>query len=154
MKILVMEDDENKRAKVSDFLQGSVAPITVEVTKSLQSCLRALVGHDFDLVILDMSVPTFDIGPDEPGGRPQPFGGREVLRQMGRRGISVPVVVLTQFDRFGEGDDMVTLDALDAQLRTDHPKIYRGSVYYNVSTEGWKEVLMEHLISVLSNENL
>jgi hypothetical protein len=48
----------------------------------------------------------------------------------------------------------VTLDALDAQLRTDHPKIYRGSVYYNVSTEGWKEVLMEHLISVLSNENL
>lgn len=60
---------------------------------------------------------------------------------MDRVGVTTPVVVVTQFDRFGDGKDGLNLAELDAQLRHDHPNIYRGYVYYNVGVTGWREDL-------------
>ncbi len=108
MKILLVEDDEDKRDQLSTFLLTNVSDDLI-ITKSLQSAIRALISNTFDLIFLDMSMTTFDITPTEMGGRPQPFGGREVLLQMKRRSIFTPVVVVTQYDRFGQGDDETSL---------------------------------------------
>jgi len=147
MRILIIEDDENKREKVTAFIEGTLQPVHIDAARSLQGALRMLTRQSYELVILDMSMPTFDIGPDEHGGRFQQFGGREILRQMERRKIHLPFVVLTQFDRFEEGDEVVTLEALDSQLRRSHPSAYMGSVYYNVTQERWKEELMDFMIN-------
>ncbi len=109
MKILIVEDDENKRNQITTLITESFSFINLAVAKSLQSGLRSIINDKPDLVILDMTMPTFDIGVDEDGGRLQPYAGREILRQMDRRNILVPVIVLTQFDRFGEGCDSLTL---------------------------------------------
>jgi CheY-like chemotaxis protein len=146
MRVLVIEDDEIKRNQVVEFLRETFSTVELGTTRSLQSGLRSILTGGLDLIILDMSLPTFDIGADESGGRPHAFGGREILRQMGRRGIQVPVIVLTQFDKFGVGADGMTLDALMAELERDHAGTYVGTVYYNVSREGWKEALMELMI--------
>lgn len=141
MRFLIVEDDENKRRQVVAFLADSYPASTLSEAKSLQSGLRAVSSESPDVVILDMSMPTFDISPDEPGGRPQVYAGREIMRRMNRRGVEASVVVLTQFDRFGEGADALTLEQLDEQLRASFGDIYLGAVYYNVTVEGWKESL-------------
>lgn len=138
MKILIVEDDEMKRKQVVEFLYSLRSDLLLFEARSLQSGLKALREASFDFLVVDMTMPTFDISVEEDGGRPQAYGGREILRHMKRRGIAVPSVVLTQFDRFGEGSDLLTLDELDSQLRYAHAPYYLGAVYYSVLYEDWK----------------
>jgi len=88
-----------------------------------------------------MSLPTFDIGPSEPGGRPQGFGGIEVLRIMGFEERKIPVVVITAYEAFNDRGRDIDLVDLSARLSEDHPDTFRGLVYYNSVVGGWQEKL-------------
>lgn len=146
MDLLIAEDDENKRTQVTSFIRSNWPNFRLNEAKSYQSSLRTIVQGGIDLIILDMTMPTFDISAEEDGGRPQAYAGRDILRQMARRDITIPVVVLTQFDKFGEGNAILTREELDAQLRQSHPERYHGMVYYDVAFEGWKDALTKHII--------
>ena len=141
MKILVVEDDENKRTRLLSFLKERSGNDEIKEARSLRGGMKAILSCAYDLVIADMTMPTFDISIDEDGGRPQAYAGREILRQMDRREIVIPTLVVTQFDRFGEGDEEMTFDELDARLSREHSASYRGMVYYDVAVEGWKDDL-------------
>jgi CheY-like chemotaxis protein len=141
MKILIVEDDENKGVQISTFLHDTFPEATLQLERSLQSGLRRIRKELPGLVLLDMTLPTYDTGPDEPGGEPQIFGGQEFLRQIDRFEINVPVIVITQFETFGKPPKM--LPQLDEELRAEHPTVYRGAVYYHPSIHGWKEKLRQ-----------
>lgn len=141
MKLLLVEDDDNKRKQLGQVVSEMWPDAIVTISRSLQSGLRAIRGADFDLVLLDMSLPTYDVGPDEPGGSTHAFGGREFLKELRRFKKPLPVIVVTQFEAFGSGPEMMTLEALEEELRAAFPVNYRGYVYYNATTESWKEQL-------------
>ncbi len=145
MNILVVEDDENKRNQLTNFLRSEFPAASLQTANSLQTGLRAIIAGGVDLVLLDMTMPTFDIGENEDGGRPQAYAGREILRQMERREISIPVVVVTQFDRFGEGNDILGIEELDEQLFKEYRGVYRGAIYYDITLGGWKEKLTDKI---------
>ncbi len=140
MKVLVVEDDEDKRQHLMEFILSETTAEIAEA-RSLQGGLRALLRDSFDLVVLDMTMPTYDITPTEDGGRPQPYAGREILQQMERREIKTRVVIVTQFDRFGHSDDEITLEELNTQLKNAFPINYMGAVHYSVTFAGWQENL-------------
>jgi len=141
MPILVIEDDEHKRSRVVQHLRVSFPREEVGEAKSVQGGLAALLSGSWDLVVLDMTMPTFDIGGDEPGGRPQVYGGGEVLRQLQRKGLRTPVLLLTQFDQFGEGADALRLEQLDEKMHKLFPENYHGAIFYSVVSEDWREAL-------------
>src|SRR5687767_1327826 len=124
MNILLVEDDERKRRQVADVLTAAATGAHVEEARSLRSALRQLEGSKWDLVILDMSIPTFDISRDEQGGRTQSLGGRDLLRHMRRLRVDSPVVVLTQYDQVGEGETAMDLNQLNHLLRAEHGASY------------------------------
>lgn len=140
MKVLLVEDDEEKRQQLSLFMQEEFGAQVTEA-RSRQSGVGALLRDQYDLIILDMTMPTYDVTPTEDGGRSQAYAGRDILQQMERRGISTKAIVVTQFDRFGSAEDEVTLLTLDAQLETAFPDTYAGAIYYNVGYAGWRENL-------------
>ena len=123
MKILLVEDDEDKRDDLSIFIKEKLTD-NFRVARSIQSSKKALREDKFDLILLDMTIPTFDISPTEDGGRSQPFGGRMLLSEMIRNRISSKVIVVTQFDLFGKGEEEITLKELDQQLYQNFPNIY------------------------------
>ncbi|MEN6622826.1 MAG: hypothetical protein ABFD50_14905, partial [Smithella sp.] len=131
----------NKSKQLEAFVHEKVPDAFIVVAKSYNSGLREVLVSHHDIVLLDMTLPNYDIGINEEGGRPQQYGGRLILQQMQRRSITTPVIIVTQFDVFGTEPDRLTLDELDKQLRTDHPSIYLGAVYYNAAVEGWKNQL-------------
>jgi CheY-like chemotaxis protein len=151
MKILIVEDDENKRGQLKQFLEQKWPGNDVKLARSLQSGVRSLRQETPDLVILDMTLPNFDTGPDEPGGQIHPLGGRELLEQMLRFEIVVPVIVVTQFETFGKGSRQMNLATLDRQLRREYGGIYRGAVYYHAAIHGWKEELEEAFENVVKS---
>lgn len=141
MNALIIEDDELKTDRLKSFLATEEPNAAVEVARSYKSGLRALVAMKPSLVILDMTLPTFDIQPGTDGGRPLSLGGRELLRQMKRRSVASPTVVVTGFDTFGGGPDAVTLAQLDSNLRSEFPEFYLGCVYFNATTDDWRDEL-------------
>ena len=66
MMVLLVEDDEFKAADLTRLLHENLPPHQVTRAASVTSALRAITSDRFDLVVLDMSLPTFD--PSGPGG--------------------------------------------------------------------------------------
>ena len=88
-----------------------------------------------------MTLPTFDINSKDSGGRSQPFGGEILLYEMIRREIKTKVIIVTQFDFFGKGEDEINLKDLDLRLTSSFKNNYLGMVQYNTSYTGWKDSL-------------
>lgn len=142
MKILIVEDDLDKKNAVAEFLVELFSgKLTLLHSESLRSGLRELVTEGpFEVVLLDMSLPNFDISEAEPGGgSPESFAGKEFMEQMQLREISTKVIVITQYSSFERGS--VSLDQLRAEFERNYHQFYLGSVYYNGVTDGWKAEL-------------
>lgn len=153
MKLLLIEDDDNKRKQLGGFVSSTWPTAVVETARSLKSALRALRKSDMpDVVLLDMTLPTFDISAEEAGGSTHAYGGREFLKEVRRFMLPMPVVVVTQYEAFGAGADMMTLNALDSELRRDFPLNYRGYVYYHAAIESWKVQLKDIVERALDQE--
>lgn len=152
MKVLLVEDDENKRRQVAKTIEAADSAATVTEARSLRSGLQCLENERWDFVVLDMSIPAFDITPDETGGRPQALGGRDLLRHMRRLKITSPVVVLTQFDEFGEGQRAMILDELDRLLKREHGSSYLGAIVYNVVYDQWRKALADTVTALAKDQ--
>jgi CheY-like chemotaxis protein len=154
MRILIVEDDENKGNQLKVFLAELFPKADLWLARSLQSGVKRIRAEQPDLVILDMTLPNYDAGPGEPGGgATHSFGGREFLRQMDRFDINVPAIVVTQFETFGKSPHDMDLAELDAELKEEHSPTYRGSVYYHAAIHGWQDQLKQMIEAVLAAEN-
>lgn len=150
MHILLVEDEAPKRENVRGVLQSMDLLQFVSEAHSVGSAIKQLRQQSFDLVILDMSLPTFDIAPGESGGRPQGFGGVEVLRYMDRFKATVPTIVVTAYPAFSQGDKEIDLTSLSETLKRDHPSTFTHLVFYNSMFSTWKEELITHIQEALS----
>lgn len=145
MSILVVEDDENKRIQLQRFLESIIPNEDVIFERSLQSGVRKIRSTHFDLVILDMTLPQYDLSPDEPSDDTHIFGGQEFLAQMDRFDVYTPVLVFTQFEVFGKPPNEMNLENLNRNLELEYPVIYKGFVYYHASINTWKNELGKKL---------
>jgi DNA-binding NarL/FixJ family response regulator len=141
MRFLVVEDDENKRRSILDFLNAHYANEEVIWSASLVTGLREAKRLSPDLVILDMTLPNYDASGPDPDGRMHAFGGKEFLRQMARMSGTSKVIVVTQFESFGEAPNVTGLNDLDADLKLKFPGHYVGAVYYHASINEWQKNL-------------
>ncbi len=80
MKILLVEDEYPKRQNILNFLKGLKLDLEISFANSANSALDSIDIEIPDLMILDMSLPTFDINDHDNGGTPRGFGGEDVLR--------------------------------------------------------------------------
>src|SRR3989442_6287310 len=131
MKVLIVEDDEFKQRRIAQVVRNCCPESELRLERSVNSGLKAILDQHPDLILLDMSLTTFDVGPGEPGGRPQNFGGIEILRQMERLELIIPVIVITQHERFASGSQEIHLSAVNRELREQHGQVFKGLVYYN-----------------------
>lgn len=138
MKIILIEDDKKKIEDIKEFLLDSFSYKDLVVKESYQSGLRELVKNSYDLLLLDMSIPTWDKTFDEPGGSFEKFGGYKILKEITRKNKPVNTILITMFDDFGESDTSITLSQINKLLETEFPLIYKGAVYYNTREDKWK----------------
>jgi CheY-like chemotaxis protein len=142
MKILIVEDQQEKSADLIKFFEQWISKsLEINVRQSLSSGLKQVVlDSNYDLIVLDMSMPNFDPSEDDPsGGTPESFAGKEFLAQMKLRNIKIPVVVVTQYATFARGQ--ITLEELDSFFKSSYAQVYLGSVYYSSASDTWKKAL-------------
>ncbi len=142
MKVLVIDDETGKRDQIVQFLKSIDETIEVAEARSFQSAIDVLRSNDFDWVILDMRLTTYDVTAADDGGRPRNFGGDEVLRKMKRRGIITNVVVLTQYSIFRVQSSVLTIEQIKRDLESRYP-FFRGLILFQHSNNAWQNRVRE-----------
>ena len=145
IKIILIEDDKKKIEDIRDFLNTEFGYQDLVIKESYQSGLKALIDNDYNLLLLDMSIPTWDKSPIEQGGNYEKFGGYKVLKEVIRKGKPIKTILISMFDDFGESDDSITLFELNKILKDEFPLIYIGAVFYSSRETKWREDLKKAL---------
>ncbi len=142
IKVLVIEDDDNKYVPVGNFLMN-IYEDKIDIThkKSFQSGMEILYSDTFDLLILDMSIPNFDVTELDDGGDTLDRGGEFILEEMFRENIVTKAIIITQYEEF-KG---VSLAEIDENLFREFPDSYLGCVSYNTGYDNWKNELLDLL---------
>lgn len=140
--LLLVEDEAPKRKHIEDLLLHLAPQARLSIAQSVNAALDVLDTEPVDLMILDMSLPTFNVAEEERGGRPQGFGGTEVLRYITMAEIFAPTVVITGYEGFvREGGSTVELSQLKEELMAEFPSLLQAVLHYNSTFDEWKTVL-------------
>jgi CheY-like chemotaxis protein len=146
MRMLLIEDDVNKAEQIAGFVGATFPDWELVVRRAFQSGLKEAIINPPQVILLDMTMPSYEVGPREAGGRERRYAGREILRQLSRRSISVPVIVITQYEQFEEEGEIVALAELVAQLRAEYPVNFVDAVFYQAANASWMERLKTLLL--------
>lgn len=149
MNILIADDELPKLSKIEELLKEHFPEADIKHARSVRSAIDSMLGCIPDLLILDMSLPTFDVGAGEPGGRPQGFGGIEVLRHMDFHEILSPVLVVTQYPAFFERGEAIDLETIGSRLSEEHTANFRGCIFYAPLNDEWRDKLLTAVSRVL-----
>jgi DNA-binding NarL/FixJ family response regulator len=145
VNVLIIDDSEYKIAELRAFLETFARDVSIATAKSYQTAQKALKENRFDLVLLDMTLPTSEKASGELEGRDRIYGGRDLLAEMEFNDIQAKVILVTQFDKFGEPPHSITLDTLLSQLKKRFSDRFVGGVYYNNVDSRWIDNLTQLL---------
>lgn len=148
MHILIIEDNLLKRQKVVDFL-GEHVQTTFSEAASFNTGLRLALSNRYDLIVLDMSMPTFDRTESAHGGRFRVLAGKEIVGRLARAGKLVPVVILTGYKDFSVDSESMNIDEIDSSLRNVGEN-YRGYVMFDATDSIWKQQLLSVVQEIAS----
>lgn len=150
--ILVVDDDEPKRRSIVSVLAELFGKdVEIITAASVTSAIRALSSQSADLAVVDMSLPTFDFAVDRfGGGRPQGFGGADILRFIQSESPQTYSVVLTQYEEFPASTEGASrgVAELDSELRAELGSSFLGVVHYAGRLGEWRQDIAERILSI------
>ena len=154
--VLLVEDEAPKRDHVERFLLGEFDSqnLLISGCKSVSSAIEYFEHGTSDVLLLDMSLPTFDIAERETGGRPQAFGGIEVLRALDYSGHIIPTIVLTGYEAFVDDSGTMNLDELTCDLTEEFPDFIDRVIHYSASHQRWKIDLKDAIKAIFKRRVL
>mgnify|MGYP000864768900 CR=1 FL=1 len=148
MKILIIEDNHSKLNRIKDFLLNTYNEVFIHDAMSYTAGLRRLYEEEWDLVLLDMSLPVYDMNIKDSGGDKKYVAGKEIMKRMLHRGIIIPTIIITQFDTFGENG--ITIESLNEEFSQSLSSIWKGTVNYGESL--WSTVLNERIEEIIGGK--
>jgi len=150
MKILIVEDDFNKLNNLKEYIElyfkNKQQQFEIAIKHSFQSGLEEILTNSYNLLLLDMSLPNFDLDNNNDSGVPLSKGGELILYEMDVIGININTIIVTQHDDF----DGESLEAINADYKKKFSLFYNGYVFYNAIESNWKkelELLLDGVIN-------
>ena len=149
MKILFVEDDDHKRKSVEDFLRSAICDLSIDVGMSIESGVQLGVDHDYDLILLDMTIPNFDKTDGKNGGISFKNGGEIIVRELIDEGVTFKCAILTQYETFNNE----TIEEISERIKEKCGENYLGYIKYNILDEEWKDNLIKLFQNVKNTNN-
>lgn len=147
--VLIIEDDKPKLNSILSFLKSTLnSDVKIIPAESLSSAITELSTKTIVLAIVDMSIPTFDIAKDRlGGGKPQGFGGADVLRFIDSETEDTYSVVLTQYEEFKlpQMNEKHDPRGLQEILEQELDERFLGVIHYTGQYGPWQTTLIEVL---------
>lgn len=150
MNILIIEDNQSKLKQIKSFVKKSYDTASIHDALSYTAGLRRVYDEKWDLLLLDMSLPIYDMSQQETGGDKKSIAGKEIMKRMIHKKIYIPTIVITQFDTFGENE--ISIKTLNDEFKESLNKVWCGTINYEDTTNKWM-IELKKLIEEVLKEN-
>ncbi len=144
-KILLVEDLPQKADDIRKEISSNFPNIPIEERSSYHSAIEEIFKYynDYFIILLDITMSTFDVNIEENGGVPETLAGKRILEGMYLRDIPTKVKIVTMFESF----DGKSINQLDKELREDNPDCYEGFIFFSFKKSDWKKQLIDYIRS-------
>lgn len=144
-KILLVEDLPQKADDIKKEISSNFPDIYIAERSSYHSAIEEIFKHynDYFIILLDITMSTFDVNIEENGGVPETLAGKRILEGMYLRDIPTKVKIVTMFESF----DGKSINQLDKELREDNPDCYEGFIFFSFKKSDWKKQLTDYIRS-------
>ena len=147
-KILFIEDNKTKSEAIKNFIQESFEDyFELTIKESFTSGLRELFSDSYDVLFVDMSLPTRDGFSTSLINNHEQLGGHRIMSEMKRKNLNTTTILITMFAEFGINESFMDIKELNYILEKDFDEFYKRYVYYSSKEENWKD----HLKKILKN---
>lgn len=149
--ILLVEDNIQKKEKILDFIKSIDSLNLVADASSFTSGCQIVdnYGSECDIILLDISLPTYDKNNLSPGGNFRSFAGKEIARKIIRKKMKIKIIFITQYNSFSENRKSYNFQELKAELIKDCKENFLGMIQFDSTKENWK-IDLNKLIGDLS----
>lgn len=149
-KVILIEDEVHKRDELYLYLDEFIAlEKNIDIVQSVRQAILAVETVDYDLIILDMALPTFTVQEGVlDGGLDQALGGVEILRSLKMLGKRSKVVIVTQYPDISLGGKRVKLRQAQMALSKMYNQDVIGAVLYAYKSTGNRMKMKKILESV------
>lgn len=139
MRILLVEDDEHKMNDIISYIEALKKNIIIETARSVESGVQAAVDKQYNLILLDMTIPNFDITDKSDGGKSYKNGGEIIVKELLDEEVAFRCAVITQYETFNNE----TIEQISQRIHQLCGDDYLGYVKYSTNTESWRQGLKE-----------
>jgi CheY-like chemotaxis protein len=143
--VLLIEDDRFKEDLVTRQVTETRPQARIVVARSVQQGVRFLREQLYDVVLLDMALPSHE---NRAGGT-QPIsqlsGGIEILLELSYDGRSDPVVILTQYPDIEFNGKFHLLDKARKALNAELGANVIDVILFNAQENSWRDSLKKAL---------
>ncbi|MBL1435579.1 MAG: hypothetical protein COB08_005200 [Rhodobacteraceae bacterium] len=151
--IALVEDELHKRHRIRgvlDSVYSDVVDVHLAPLLSVREAVLSIRKNDFDLVILDVALPTFpEKGMVGSGGKAQqPGGGLEIIRSLSRIGKKPKIVILTQYLDIPFDGGGIKLNQASKILSRKYEQDIVASIQYTEAEKNWETTLTAILIEI------
>ena len=134
MQVLLVEDDVYKS---DDIKKTFFNQHIVHIARSVKEAVCSVEDGKYDLIVLDMALPTFRKQVKSAGGTTQASGGVEVIRSIQRTRIASTVVIVSQYpDLEIDGKYLPLEKSADFLLKRYRVNVV-GAIRYDFDDKGW-----------------
>lgn len=142
MNLLYIEDEDSKAKKVVKVLKEMYPEFFITRVCSITSGIRKIREQQYNLVLIDMTLPLYDKGSvvfNE--NEYENLGGYVLLEEISRLDLNLKALVITAYDTIGD----ITLDKLDVMYKDEFKEFYIGYVQYSISSFEWVTQLTKNI---------
>ncbi|GBR69069.1 response regulator [Gluconobacter kanchanaburiensis] len=119
MKIFIVEDDNFKFSQLAREVDKYRGGTPIARGASLQEAMNGLVADQYDIVLLDMAIPSHAGEAGSADIYSQPVGGLDVLLYLSVQDRPERVIIMTQYPTVEYNREHVPLSKLRETLKAD-----------------------------------
>jgi len=141
MKILIVEDDDYKLERLKAFACKEFSEVSVKSSESLKEALEAVATDVYDLIFVDMAIPSHPTLVGQ--GTPVSFntGGLEIIMELSAMGRTDPCVIITQYPDIEISGEYIPLHQVKEKLPDLLECEVLACILYEEDSDDWQHDL-------------
>lgn len=141
LNILLIEDDDFKATSLSDYVSSIVPDAKITITTSLVGAIRSIESCCYELILIDMAIPSH---PNVPGGgAPMSLlsGGCDVILELTSLNRKDPCIVITQFPEIEMSGRFYSISESVSAIKSNLGFDVIDCIEYSEGSDHWKMAL-------------
>jgi CheY-like chemotaxis protein len=142
MKILIADDSADKISELTQYFDSFEYDCQIDISMSFKETVSKAGDKFYDLLMLDMTMPTSSNKVRRRGTKARSLAGKDVLATLSYYCVKPPkCIIFSQFSEFGRHDDIASLDEIYHGLLKTYSEFLCGYIVYDSTSDDWKNAL-------------